>query len=71
MFTASFLFASLIWSTIGFGYLIYGKKQGLWVPMTGGIAMIVISYVGGTALIMSLLNLGLMAAVFVLLRQGY
>ena len=39
--------------------------------MTGGIAMIVNSYVGGTALIMSLLNLALMAAVSFLLREGY
>ena len=71
MFNPSFLFASLIWSTIGFGYFIYGKKQSLWVPMIGGVIMILISYIGGTALVMSLLNLGVMAAVFVLLRQGY
>lgn len=71
MFTASFLFASLIWSTIGFGYFIYGRKQHLWVPAAGGAAMILVSYVGGTALIMSGLNLVLMAVVFVLLREGY
>jgi hypothetical protein len=71
MFSASFLIASLIWSSIGFGYFIYGKKQSLWVPMTGGIAMIVISYVGGSALLMSLINLALMAGVFFLLKEGY
>ena len=70
MFSVSFLFASLIWSSIGMGYFIYGKKENSWAPMAGGIAMIVISYVGGSALIMSLLNLGLMVGIFVLLREG-
>jgi hypothetical protein len=71
MFTGSFLLASLLWSSIGFGYFIYGKKQGLWVPMVGGIAIIVVSYVGGTALIMSAISLGIMGLVYYLLRQGY
>jgi hypothetical protein len=71
MFNASFLFASLIWGTIGFGYFIYGKKQGLWVPMVGGLLMIAVSYVGGTALIMSLVSVGIIVAVYVLLKEGY
>ena len=35
MFNAHFLFASLIWGSIGLGYFIYGKKQGSWVPNGG------------------------------------
>jgi hypothetical protein len=71
MFSASFLLASLLWGSIGFGYFIYGKKQGLWVPMVGGIIMIAVSYLGGTALIMSLISIGVMAGVYILLKQGY
>jgi hypothetical protein len=37
------------------GYLIYGKKQGEFVPAFGGLAMIAISYFVGSALLMSLL----------------
>jgi len=70
MFSASFLFASLLWGTIGFGYFIYGKKQGLWVPMVGGVVMIAVSYLG-TALIMSLISIGVMIAVYYLLKEGY
>ncbi len=70
MFNASFLFASLIWGSVGFGYFIYGKKQGSWVPMVGGIAMIAISYFT-TALIMSLLSIGIIVAVWALLKEGY
>jgi hypothetical protein len=71
MFTGSFLFASLLWSSIGLGYFIYGRKQGLWVPMVGGLIMIGASYLAGTALIMSLISVATMALVYFLLKQGY
>jgi len=71
MFNANFLFASLIWGSVGFGYFIYGKKQGLWVPMLGGGLMMVASYFVWSALLMSLICLGLIAGVYFLLKQGY
>jgi hypothetical protein len=36
MFTASFLFASLVWGSVGVGYFIYGKKQQSLPAMVGG-----------------------------------
>jgi hypothetical protein len=71
MFNANFLFASLIWGSLGFGYFIFGKKQSSWPPMIGGILMIGVSYFVGSALLMSLLSLGIMAAVYFLLKGGY
>jgi len=71
LFSASFLFASLVWGSVGFGYFIYGKKQSSWPPMIGGIVMIACSYFIGSALLMSLISLALMAAVYFFLRQGY
>jgi hypothetical protein len=71
MFNANFLFASLIWGSVGFGYFIYGKKQREWVPMVGGIVMIADSYFCGSALIMTVLSVGIMAAVYFLVREGY
>jgi len=44
MFSASFLFASLVWGSVGVGYFIYGKKQQSLCPMVGGILMIIASY---------------------------
>ena len=70
MLNAHFLFASLIWGSVGLGYFIYGKKQGSWVPMVGGILMIAASYMIGSALIMSLVALALIFAVYFLLKQG-
>jgi hypothetical protein len=71
MFNASFLFASLVWGSVGFGYFIYGKKQGSWPPMIGGVIMMGSSYFVGSALLMSLISVGIIVAVYVLLRRGY
>ena len=71
MFNTHFLFASLIWGSIGVGYFIYGKKQSAWVPMVGGVLMVGASYFAGSALMMSLICIGLMAAFYVLLKRGF
>ena len=71
MFSANFLFVSLIWGSIGFGYFIYGKKEASWAPMIGGVLMMAASYFVSSTLLMSLVCAGLMVAVYVLLKQGY
>jgi hypothetical protein len=71
MFNTNFLFASLFWGSIGFGYFIYGKKQRSLVPMIGGILMIIVSYFAGSALVMSLIGIGLITVIYVLLKRGY
>lgn len=71
MFNASFLFASLIWGSVGMGYFVYGKKQGSWVPMIGGVLMMALSYFISSALLMSLACVALMVGVYFLLKQGY
>jgi hypothetical protein len=40
-----FLFASLIWGSIGTGYLFYAKKQREVAPFIGGVAMIAASFI--------------------------
>src|SRR5256885_16765962 len=45
----------------GFGYFIYGKKQKEWPPMAGGAAMMVASYFCGSALVMSVVSIGIVA----------
>jgi hypothetical protein len=70
MLDANFLLASLIWGSIGFGYCIYGKRQQQWVPMTGGVVMIAASYFF-SAMVMSLVCVGVIAIVYWMLKQGY
>ena len=70
-FDSRFLFASLLWGSIGVGYWIYGKKQREMMPMIGGAAMVGISYLVSSWLLMSLIGLALMVAVFLLIKRGY
>ena len=63
MFNTSFLFASLIWGSIGVGFAIYGKKQRAPAPLVGGILLIAISYLISSALLMSLVGVALVAGI--------
>jgi len=71
MFQPEFLFASLVWGSVGVGYFIYGKKQQVVSAMAGGILMILVSYFVGSALLMSLICAGIVAAVYFLIKRGY
>jgi hypothetical protein len=71
MFTASFLFASLVWGSIGIGYFIYGKKQQSLSAMLGGILMVAVSYFVSSALFMSLICVGVIVVVYQLVRREY
>ena len=71
MISFNSLFASLVWGSVGLGYFVYGKKQGAWPAMVGGVVMMVLSYIVPSTLLMSLSCIGLMALVYFLVRQGY
>lgn len=63
------LWASMIWASVGIGYVMYGKKQGRLVPVFGGIAIVAVSYIAGTAVMISLVSVALMVAIYVLARR--
>jgi hypothetical protein len=69
MFNGNFLFASLLWGSVGLGYFIYGKKQGSWAPLVGGVSMIAVSYFAGSVLVMSILCAALMGGVYFVLKR--
>jgi hypothetical protein len=71
MFRTSFLFASLLWGSVGVGYFVYGKKQQSFSAMGGGILMILASYFVNSALLMSVLCAGIVAAVYTFIKRGY
>jgi hypothetical protein len=71
MFSPSFLFASLVWGSVGAGYLLYGWRQKSLAPTAGGILMIVASYFAGSPLAMSLICVAVAIGVYLLVRQGY
>ena len=71
LFDAKFLLASLLWGSVGFGYCLYGKRQQEFLPLLGGAAMMAVSYLVGSALLMSLISLALMGTVYVLMKRGW
>ncbi|HOW80836.1 MAG TPA: hypothetical protein PK406_15450, partial [Verrucomicrobiota bacterium] len=68
---ANYLFASLIWGSVGLGYLIFGKRQQSVVPMIAGVAMMVVSYVIGSALVMTLICGAIVGAVYLMVKEGF
>ena len=68
LFDTNFLFASLLWGSIGVGYFIYGKKQQAMMPMIGGVVMVLASYFVSSWLLMSLICIALMVAVYLLAK---
>ncbi len=70
MFNASFLFASLLWGSVGVGYFIYGKKQQSANAMVGGVLMVAASYLISSAWLMSLTCLAIVAGVYLLAKRG-
>ena len=71
MLDTNFLLASLLWGSIGTGYFLYGKKQGAVVPLAGGLVLIAVSYFIGSAFLLSLVSVALIAVMHWLMRRGY
>jgi len=61
---ASYMIVSIIWSGIGAGYWVYGKKQRSGPPMVGGVGLIAISMLITSAFWMSVAAIGIMVGVY-------
>ncbi len=70
MFDIPFLYASLLWGTIGGGCIVYGKKQGAAPPLIAGFALLAASFIPSVWL-MSALSVLLLAGMVWGLRRGY
>jgi hypothetical protein len=58
------LFASLLWSSIGVGFFIFGKKQGSAGPLIGGIVLVALAYLITSVLWMSLAAIAVIAGIY-------
>lgn len=64
LFTPANLLGSLLFSTIGLGAFIYGKKAGLWKPLVIGIALMAYPYFVSQTGLLYLIGTLLTAALF-------
>jgi hypothetical protein len=62
----NWLLLSMVYSTVGLGMFMYGKKAVRFVPLIAGIALMVIPYFVDSLLWMSLTCIVLMASPFLL-----
>jgi hypothetical protein len=61
---ASYMIVSMLWSSIGVGFWIYGKKQRSAPPLYGGLALIAISWLIMSAFWMSLTAIGILVGIY-------
>ena len=64
------LFMSLLWSSIGIGCFVYGKKQKSFVPGIGGILLVGVTYFVDDAMVMSLICVAILVLMYFLRDLG-
>ena len=60
----TWLLLSLLFSVIGMGYLMYGKRMAEFVPVGVGLALMVVPYFISSNVLMVIVCVALMAAPF-------
>ena len=68
--SAGNLFLNLLVSAVGTGLFIYGKKQGRWPQMLGGILLTVYPYFISNLWIMAGIGVAIVAGVWGAIRAG-
>ena len=70
-FSASSLWASMLWGALGSGFCAYGWKQKSTVPLWGGLFMVGVSYFISSALSLSLAEVVILSAMYWCHKQGF
>jgi hypothetical protein len=60
----SVLFAGILFSSIGVGAFLYGKKQAKWAPMLFGAGLVGITFLIPDTTLLYLAGIGLCAAMY-------
>ena len=53
------LFLGVIFSSIGLGYFLYGKKQKMTVPFAAGLALMIFPYLIESSIFLSMIGIAL------------
>jgi len=62
--SATVLFASLLFGTVGFAAFVYGKKAMRWQPMAVGVVLMVYPYFIENALLLYAIGIALSVSLF-------
>jgi hypothetical protein len=70
-FSTGGLIASVFWSAVAVGFVVYGRKQSSAPALIGGIALFAVSFfLANSALWMSLAGIAILAGIYYWSRQG-
>jgi len=64
-----FLFVSIFWGAVGFGFFVYGKKQKRPVPLVGGALLMLLAYFARTSLSQTLAGIAVVACIYFLSKR--
>ena len=64
-----FLFASMIWSAVAGGYLLYARRQREITPFIGGMAMMAVSFLIASWFWMSFVCIALMFGIYFQMKR--
>ena len=67
----NWLLLSMVYSTVGLGMFMYGKRAVRFVPLIAGIALMIVPYFIASLLWMTVVCIALMASPFVLGRFDF
>jgi hypothetical protein len=67
--SASSLLASMFWSAIATGFLVYAKRQRSIPAFLGGIGLLGVSYFTDSVLLMSVASIAIIAATVFFIRR--
>ena len=65
------LMSSLLWGTIGMGFFIYGKRQGVAPALIGGLGLIAASYFVPSAIALAAIGIITIVGTVGFIRAGY
>jgi len=63
------LLFSMLFGSIGVGYIMYAKRMGEWVPAAVGLGLLVVPYLISSVLVLVIVCVALMAVPFVFGRD--
>lgn len=60
----AYLFAAIVWSAVGLGFFVYGRRRRRIIPVLGGVLLMSFSCFLNTTLLLSLASAGVAMLIY-------
>lgn len=62
----AYLYAAIVWSAVGLGFFVYGRRRRHIIPVIGGVILMSLSGIVNTTLLLSLASAGIAILIYML-----